>query len=85
VQGKEGDNGILDLPSYRAEFKFGEYDSASDTISVSDFQLSRVAGDQVSPLMKTTLNLKLGQTIVVGVTRQANSQRALMMVLSARR
>ena len=85
VDGKEGDNGILDLPAYRAEFKFGEYDPASDTISVSDFVLSRVAGDQVSPLMKTTLNLKLGQTIVVGVTRQANSQRALMMVLSARR
>ena len=85
VQGKEGDSGLVDLPSYRAEFKFGEYDPASDTIAVGDFQLSRLTGDQLSGLMKTTLNLKLGQTIVVGVTRQANSQRALMMVLSARR
>jgi hypothetical protein len=85
VDGKEGDQGMVDLPAYRAEFKFGEYDPASDTISIADFQLSRLTGDQLAALMKTTLNLKLGQTIVVGVTRQANSQRALMMVLSARR
>jgi hypothetical protein len=85
VEGKEGDPGRVDLTTYRAEFKFGEYDPASDTISISDFQLSRLTGDQLSPMMKTTLNLKLGQTIVVGVTRQANSPRALMMVLSARR
>lgn len=85
VGGKEGDSGIVSLAAYRADFKFGEYDPASDTISISDFQLSRLAGDQLTPMMKTTLNLKLGQTIVVGVTRQANSQRALMMVLSAQR
>jgi hypothetical protein len=85
IDGKEGDPGIVSLAAYRADFKFGEYDPASDTISISDFQLSRLAGDQLTPMMKTTLNLKLGQTIVVGVTRQANSQRALMMVLSARR
>jgi len=85
VDGKEGDPGRVDLTTHRAEFKFGEYDPASDTIEISDFQLSRLTGDQLSPLMKTTLNLKLGQTIVVGVTRQANSQRALMMVLSAKR
>ena len=83
--GKEGDPGIVNLTTYRADFKLGEYDPSSDTISVSDFQLSRIAGDQVTPLMKTTLNLKLGQTFIMGVTRQANSQRALMMVLSARR
>lgn len=85
VGGKEGDSGIVSLAAYRADFKFGEYDPASDTISISDFQLSRLTGDQLTPMMKTTLNLKLGQTIVVGVTRQANSQRALMMVLSAQR
>ena len=85
VEGKEGEPGIVNLATYRADFKFGEYDPASDTISISDFQLSRIAGDQVTPMMKTTLNLKLGQTFIMGVTRQANSQRALMMVLSARR
>ncbi len=85
VDGKEGEPGIVSLSSYRADFKFGEYDPASDTISISDFQLSRQTGDQLSPMMKTTLNLKLGQTFIMGVTRQPNSQRALMMVLSARR
>lgn len=85
VGGKEGEPGIVSLATYRADFKFGEYDPASDTISIADFQLSRLTGDQLTPMMKTTLNLKLGQTIVVGVTRQANSQRALMMVLSAQR
>lgn len=85
VEGKEGDSGIVNLATYRADFKFGEYDPASDTISISDFQLSRLTGDQLAPMMKTTLNLKLGQTFIMGVTRQPNSQRALMMVLSARR
>ena len=85
VELKEGEPGIVNLTSHRADFKFGEYDASSDTISVSDFQLSRIVGDQVTPLMKTTLNLKLGQTFIMGVTRQPGSQRALMMVLSARR
>jgi len=85
VDGKEGEPGIVTLTSYRADFKFGEYDPASDTIAISDFQLSRQSGDQLSPMMKTTLNLKLGQTFIMGVTRQPNSGRALMMVLSARR
>lgn len=85
VDGKEGEPGIVSLQSYRADFRFGEYDPASDTIAISDFQLSRQQGDQLSPMMKTTLNLKLGQTFIMGVTRQPNSQRALMMVLSARR
>lgn len=85
VDGKEGEPGIVTLAAYRADFKFGEYDPASDTIAISDFQLSRQSGDQLSSMMKTTLNLKLGQTFIMGVTRQPNSGRALMMVLSARR
>lgn len=85
VEGKEGEPGLVNLATYRANFKFGEYDPASDTISIADFQLSRLNGDQLAPMMKTTLNLKLGQTFIMGVTRQPDSQRALMMVLSARR
>jgi len=85
VNGKEGDPANVDLTSYRADFKFGEYDPASDSIKISDFKLSRLAGDQLAPMMKTTLNLKLGQTVIIGVTKDANSQRALMMVLAARR
>lgn len=85
VSGKEGEPALIDLTQYRADFKFGQYDPASDTIAVSDFKLSRLDGDQLAPMMKTTLNLKLGQTVVMGVTRDAKSQRALILVLSARR
>lgn len=85
VNGKEGDPANVDLASYRADFKFGEYDPASDSIQISDFKLSRLSGDQLDQVMKTTLNLKLGQTVIIGVTKDAKSQRALMMVLAARR
>ncbi|MDQ6800943.1 MAG: hypothetical protein M3041_08915 [Acidobacteriota bacterium] len=84
--GREGDPGILTLPTgYRAEFKLGEFDPGSDSIKVSDFRLSKLQGDQVTSLYKTTLNLRLGQTYIVGTTRTPQSQRALMIVLVARR
>ncbi|HUP62027.1 MAG TPA: secretin N-terminal domain-containing protein [Thermoanaerobaculia bacterium] len=85
VLGKEGEAGIVDLNGYRADFRFGEYDPASDSIKLSDFKLARLEGDQLSPMLKTTLNLKLGQTVIIGATKQANSQRALMIVVSATR
>jgi hypothetical protein len=85
VLGKEGDPGVIDLDGYRADFKFGEYDPASDSIRVTDFKLSRLEADQLAPLMKTSLNLKLGQTVIIGATKQAQSQRALMIVVSAKR
>ena len=84
--GREGDPGILTLPTgYRAEFKLGEFDPASDSIKVSDFRLSKLQNDQVTSLLKTTLNLRLGQTYIVGATKTPQSQRALMIVLVARR
>lgn len=86
VTGKEGDPGIVEMPSgYRAEFKFGEYDPASDSIKVSDFRLSRLQKEQLTSLLKTTLNLRLGQTYIVGATKAPDSQRALMIVLVAHR
>jgi hypothetical protein len=85
VAGKEGGTGLFDLTHYHADFKFGQYDPASDTIAVTDFKLSRLDGDQLAPMMKTTLNLKLGQTVMLGVTRDAKSQRTLFIVLTARR
>ncbi|HWW61491.1 MAG TPA: secretin N-terminal domain-containing protein [Thermoanaerobaculia bacterium] len=88
VEGKEGDPGLLEMESgYRADFRFGEYDQNSDTIKVSDFRVARLggaAGDEVVPLLKTTLNLKLGQTVILGATK-TQSQRALMIVVAARR
>lgn len=85
VSGSEGEAGLVDLNGFRADFKFGEYDAASDSMKLSDFRLSRLEGDQLSPLLKTTLNLKLGQTVVIGATKQPQSQRALMIVVSATR
>ena len=86
VEGKEGDPGMIEMPSgYRAEFKFGEYDPTSDSIKVSDFHLSKLQKDQLTSLLKTSLNLRLGQTYIVGATKAPQSQRALMIVLVARR
>jgi type II/III secretion system protein len=86
VEGKEGDPGIVEMQSgYRAEFKFGEYDPASDSIKVSDFHLSKLQKDQLTSLLKTSLNLRLGQTYIVGATKAPESQRALMIVLVAHR
>lgn len=86
VDGREGENGAFDLTTgYRADFRFGEYDAASDTVRISDFRLLRVVKDQATPLMKTTLNLKPGQTVILTATRLPQSQRAVMLILTARR
>jgi hypothetical protein len=85
VTGKEGEPGIVDLGQHRADFRFGEYDPASDSLKLGDFRLSRLEGGQLTPMMKTTLNLKLGQTVIIGVTKDAQSQRALMIVVTAKR
>jgi len=86
-EGKEGDPGILDMATgYRAEFKFGEYDPASDSVKVNELKLARLQKDQLAPVLKPiSLNLRLGQTYVVGATRSAESQRALIVVIVAHR
>lgn len=88
-EGKEGDTGMLEMQTgYRADFHFGEYDPASDTIKVSDLRVSKLSGpqhDQLAQLLKTTLNLKLGQTVILGAAKAPQSQRSLMIVVVARR
>jgi hypothetical protein len=89
VQGKEGDPGLIDMTTgYRAGFHFGEYDPASDSIAVKDLQISKLTGaqkDQLTSLLKTSLNLTIGQTYILGASKAPQSQRALMIVLVARR
>jgi len=86
VQGKEGDPGLVDLANgYRAEFKFGDYDPASDSIKITALQISKTQKDQMAALLKTSLNLRLGQTYLLGAARTPESKRALMIVLVARR
>lgn len=86
---KEGDPGLVDLASgYRAEFRLGEYDPTSDSVKVNDLRISRFQGekkDQLTQLIKTSLNLKIGQTVILGASRAPQSERALMMVVSVRR
>lgn len=86
VDGREGEPGILDLGSgYRADFRFGEFDPASDSIQLADFKLSKLQEDQLAQVYKTTLNLKVGQTLILGAARDPQSQRALMLIISAKR
>ncbi|HEX2059187.1 MAG TPA: secretin N-terminal domain-containing protein, partial [Thermoanaerobaculia bacterium] len=83
--GREGEPGQIELEGYRADFKFGEYDPATDSVRVTDFRLLRLEGDTLVPLMKTTLNLKVGQTVILSAAKEPQSQRALMIVVTAKR
>jgi hypothetical protein len=87
IEAREGDPGTLDMQSgYRAEFKLGEYDPASDSVKVNDFRILKLQSEQLTPVVRpTTLNLGIGQTYIVGASRTPGSQRALMIVLIARR
>ncbi len=88
LDGKEGDPVRRDLDGYHADFTIGEFDPVSGTIQVSDFRLSRYQNAQagkreLAEVMKTTLNLKLGQTVVLGASKLPESNRALMLVVVA--
>jgi hypothetical protein len=86
VDGKEGDPSIVDLKGgYRADFRFGDYDAASDSIHISDFKLSKLQGAELTQVLTTSLNVKYGQVVVLGAARLPESQRALMIVVSATR
>lgn len=86
VEGKEGDSGLIDLgTTYRADFRFGEYDPTTDSIPLADFRLSKLDGDQLQHLYKTTLNLKIGRTVIFAATRDPQSNRALIVILTARK
>jgi hypothetical protein len=86
VEGREGEQGFVDVGNgYRADFKFGEYDPATDSVRVSDFKLSRLQGEALTQLMKTSLNLKVGQMTIMSAARDPQSARALMIVFTAKR
>ena len=66
-------------------FEGGEYDPATDSVRVSDFKLSRLQGEALTQLMKTSLNLKVGQMTIMSAARDPQSARALMIVFTAKR
>lgn len=85
VDGREGQPGLVDLTGYRADFKLGDYDPASDSVQLIDFKVAKLQGDQLTQLLKkTTMNLRLGQTVVVGAGKSDGS-RALLIILAAKR
>ena len=85
IEGHEGEPGTVDLSNgYHADFKFGEYDKASDSIAVSDFTLSKLQKDQLAQVYKASWNLTVGQTLIFGVKRSEGS-RAIFIVLVAHR
>lgn len=86
IESREGEPGLVELSDgYRADFRLGEFDPASDTIPLADFKLAKLQGDQLTQLYKTTLNLKVGQTLIFGATRDPQSRKALVVIVTARR
>ena len=86
TEGSEGDAVVLGLdPGYYGTFRFGEYDPVSETIRLEEFRLERLEneGQPGAPVLRTSLNLKLGQVVVIGASRQPDSRKALMLVLRA--
>jgi len=91
VKSREGDAVRSNIDTdYHADFVVGEFDPVSETIQLSNFKLSRyeIADDTQkktrSEVLETTLNLKVGQTVVLGASRLPDSQRALMLIVVAR-
>lgn len=89
LEGREGEPGLIELPTgYRAEFQFGEYDPASNTVKLKEFRVSRLQGtakdQQLVQLYNATLNVKIGQTLIVGASKPQGN-RSLMIVVAARR
>ncbi len=86
VEGREGEPGSIELESgYRADFKFGEFDPASRTVRLTDFRVSKKQKDQLTQLWKTTLNLKVGQTVIYGTAKDPQSQRMMIVVMGAKK
>lgn len=85
VETREGHQGIVELQNgYRAEFRIGEYDPVTKSVQVIDFKLSRAQKEQLAEVLKTTLNLKIGVTHILAATKSAESNRAVMLVVSAK-
>jgi type II/III secretion system protein len=93
AEGKEGD-ALANLKvgdTYRADLKFGEFDPVSEGLRLQDLQLSRIQQvkdgetEAASLLKRTSLNVKLGQTLILGAQRVPESDRALMLILIAHR
>jgi Bacterial type II/III secretion system short domain len=84
LDSRENELGAVEFANgYRAEFRLGDYDPASKSVSVTDFRISRKEKDQTRSLYTASWNLKIGQTLIVPVTK--DGQRAIVVVLVVRK
>lgn len=83
TRGNEGTDLVFEIDGYQARFGFGQYDPLSQSLKIDDFRLDRTKDSTGSPLIRTSLNLRVGQTVVLGASRQPESGKALMIVLLA--
>ncbi|MBW3670146.1 MAG: hypothetical protein KY432_00580 [Acidobacteria bacterium] len=83
TRGNEGTDLVFEIDGYQARFGFGQYDPLSQSLRIDDFRLDRTKDSTGSPLIRTSLNLRVGQTVVLGASRQPESGKALMIVLLA--
>lgn len=83
ARGNEGANLVVDVDGYHAAFNFAQFDPLSESLRVENFRLDRTRSGQASDssLIRTNLNLRVGQTVVLGASRQPESGKALMIVL----
>ncbi len=81
ARGNEGTDLVVTLDGYHASFGFGQYDPLSQSLKIDEFRLDRTKDSAGSPLIRTSLNLRVGQTVVLGASRQPESGKALMIVL----
>jgi hypothetical protein len=85
VEGHEGEPASVDLTTgYREDFRFGEIDPGTDSVKLNDFKVSKLQKDQLVQLYKASLNLRIGQTLIFGVTKNQGG-RALFLVFSVHR
>jgi len=68
---------------YRVEFELGVLTGAGQ-LRLEDFIVGKGPADEVRPLIHTNLNLSLGRPMVLGLAQTEASERALMVVLTAK-
>jgi hypothetical protein len=87
AQAREGEPVLANLDgAYRADFTMGEFDPISQTLQLSEFRVMRIPpgdGELQQVFRNSTLNLRVGQTVVLGASRLPDSNRILMIVLTA--
>lgn len=84
LAGVEGQWVVYELgPEFRVSFRFGTL--GNQKVELSEFRIARrVEGRPEATLLKTTLNLRLGRMMNLGLATSEESREALMLLLTLR-